>query len=116
MRQAQVEFSRISGYITGKGREMAGSVNKAVKSYRSRMKRAGIVRLEVRVRKDDAPLVRQVVEALSDPRREAEARATLRQKFGATKGERFKALLASAPLEGVDLTRHRDFGRDVDLS
>ena len=26
-----------------------------------------------------------------------------------------KALLASAPLEGIDLTRERDFGRDVEL-
>jgi hypothetical protein len=95
---------------------MASSARKAVKKYRTRMKRAGIVRLEVRVRKDDAPLVRQVVEALSDPQRAAEARASLRQQFGATKGDRLKALLASAPLEGVDLTRHRDFGRDVDLS
>jgi hypothetical protein len=91
------------------------AVRKAVKKYRSRMKRAGIVRLEVRVRKDDAPLVRQVVEALSDPQRESEARTKLREQFGMTKGDRLKALLASAPLEGVDLTRHRDFGRDVDL-
>jgi hypothetical protein len=27
----------------------------------------------------------------------------------------FKELLANAPLEGVDLTRPRDYGRDVDL-
>jgi hypothetical protein len=26
-----------------------------------------------------------------------------------------KALLASAPLEGIDLDRRHDFGRDVDL-
>lgn len=91
------------------------AVRKAVKKYRSRMKRAGIVRLEVRVRKEDAPLVRDVVQALSDPQREQQARAKLRQHFGASEGERFKAFLAAAPLEGVDLTREDDFGREVDL-
>jgi hypothetical protein len=91
------------------------AVRKAVKKYRSRMKQAGIVRLEVRVRKYDAPLVREVVEALSDPRRERDARAKLREHFGSTEGERFKAFLAAAPLEGIDLTREVDYGRDVDL-
>lgn len=94
---------------------MANPARKAIKKYRSRLKRQGIVRLEVRVRKDDAQLVREVVQALSDPEREWEARAKLREHFGATKGERLKALLAAAPLEGVDLTREDDFGRDVDL-
>jgi hypothetical protein len=94
---------------------MASSVRRAVKKYRTRLKKAGIVRLEVRVRKDDAPLVREVVEALSDPQREEEARAKLRQHFGAGEGEQFKAFLASAPLEGIDLTRSKDIGQDVDL-
>ena len=94
---------------------MASSAGRAVKKYRTRLKKAGIVRLEVRVRKDDAPLVRQVVEALSDPQRQEQARAKLRQHFGVSEGERFKAFLASAPLEGIDLTRSKDFGRDVDL-
>jgi hypothetical protein len=94
---------------------MANSVGRAVKKYRNRMKRAGVVRLEVRVRKDDAPLVKEVVQALSDPQREWETRAKLREQFGTGKGERFKALLAAAPLEGVNLTREKDFGRDVDL-
>ena len=95
--------------------DMASPARKAIKKYRSRLKRQGIVRLEVRVRKDDAPLVRQVVQALSDPQREEQARAKLRQHFGASEGERFKAFLVSAPLEGVDLTRRKDFARDVDL-
>jgi len=94
---------------------MASPARKAIKKYRSRLKRQGIVRLEVRVRKDDATLVREVVQALSDPEREWEARAKLREHFGTTKGERLKALLAAAPLEGVDLNRKDDFGRDVDL-
>ena len=87
----------------------------AVSTYRRRLKKQGIVRLEVQVRKDDALLVKGVVSALSDPGRESEARALLRERFGAGKAKGLKALLASAPLEGIELERDRDFGRDVDL-
>jgi hypothetical protein len=78
------------------------------------MQREGMVRLEVRVRQEDAPLVRGVVQALGDPHRETEARATLR-RFGPKPKRDLKALLLAAPLEGVDLTRNRRVGRDVDL-
>jgi hypothetical protein len=94
---------------------MPNTKPKPLATYRRRMKRRGVVRLEVHVRKDDAPLVRGVVKALGDPEREAEARALLRERFGAGKPAGLKALLASAPLEGIDLTRERDFGRDVEL-
>jgi hypothetical protein len=79
------------------------------------MKRRGVVRLEVKVHKDDAPLIRGVVKALGDPEREAEARALLRERFGAGRPTGLKALLASAPLDGIDLTRERDLARDFDL-
>jgi hypothetical protein len=94
---------------------MPGSQRKALSTYRRRLRRRGIVRLEVRVRKDDAALVRGVVNALTDPEREGEARALLRERFGVSKAKGLKALLASAPLEGVDLSCDRDFGRDVRL-
>ena len=94
---------------------MATAQHKALSSYRRRMKNQGIVRLEVRVHKDNVPLVRDVVSALEDPERSAEARALLRERFGVGKAKGLKALLAAAPLEGVDLERERDFGRDVDL-
>jgi hypothetical protein len=84
-------------------------------TYRRRLKRRGIVRLEVHVRKDDAKLVRGVVKALADPRQEAQARALLRKRFGGGRATGLKALLASAPLAGIDLTRERDVGRDVEL-
>lgn len=87
----------------------------AVSTYRRRLKKQGIVRLEVQVKKDDAPLVKGVVKALSDPGLESEARALLRERFGTVKAKGLKALLASAPLEGIELERDRDFGRDVDL-
>jgi hypothetical protein len=84
-------------------------------SHRARMTRRGFVRVEVSVRKDDASLVRHVAAALSDPARQAAARALLRQRFAEPPKMSLKALLASAPLDGIDLDRGRDFGRDVDL-
>jgi hypothetical protein len=88
---------------------------KSLTEYRRRLKRRGVVRLEVHVRKEDASLVRSVVTALSDPSRESETRAMLRERFGGSKAAGFKALLVSAPLEGIDLSRRRDFCRDVEL-
>ena len=86
-----------------------------VTRWRKRRQRQGFVRVEVQVRKDDAALVRDVATALADPQREAETRAILREKIAAPRAGGFKALLASAPLEGIDLERQRDFGRDVAL-
>lgn len=39
-----------------------------------------MARVEVRVRKEDEPLVRDVASALGDPEREAETRAILRER------------------------------------
>jgi len=83
--------------------------------HRARMARRGFVRVEVSVGKDDASLVRQVAAALSDPARQAAARTLLRQRFIEPPKVSLKALLASAPLDGIDLDRGRDLGRDVDL-
>ena len=94
---------------------MATRQSKVLASYRRRLKQQGVARLEVRVRKDDAPLVRNVARALADPRRESQARELLREHFGPAKSEGLKALLASAPLAGIDLGRARDMGRDVEL-
>ena len=69
----------------------------------------------VDVRKEDAGLVRGVALALADPARRAGARLLLRQRFVEQPKISLKALLASAPLDGIDLDRSRDLGRDVDL-
>jgi hypothetical protein len=94
---------------------MPSQQRKSLSAYRRRQKRRGVVRLEVHVRKDDAVLIRGVAKALSDPARATEARSLLRERFGAFPGRGLKALLAAAPLEGIDLTRERDVGRDVAL-
>jgi hypothetical protein len=86
----------------------------AVTLHRRRLKQRGLVRLEVRVRKEDAGLVRTVVRALDDPERAVETREKLRQVVGSAAAVDVKALLASAPLEGIDLTRDRDAARDIE--
>ena len=83
--------------------------------HRARMERQGLVRVEVRVRKEDASLVRHVASALSDPSRQAEARKLLRQRFVEPPKVSLKALLASAPLDGIDLDRSSAPGREIDL-
>jgi hypothetical protein len=52
---------------------------------------------------------------LSDPARQAAARRLLRQRFVESSDVGLKALLASAPLDGIGLDRSPDLGRDVDL-
>jgi hypothetical protein len=79
------------------------------------LKRQGMARLEVHVRKDDATLVRNVIRALASPDQEQAARTLLREHFGSGRAQGLKALLAAAPLEGIDLRRPRDFGRKIDL-
>ncbi len=94
---------------------MPSPQKKTLAAYRRRQKRRGVMRLEVHVRKDDASLIRWVAKALSDPARATEARALLRERFGAIQAKGLKELLAAAPLEGIDLSRERDLGRDVAL-
>lgn len=80
--------------------------------YRSRQKRQGVVRVEVQVRKQDAALVRDVARALNTPQQADAARALLSARFMTGEALGLKALLADAPLEGIDLPRSRDTGRD----
>jgi hypothetical protein len=95
--------------------KMPNKAKSSLAKHRARMERQGLVRVEVTVRKEDAILVRHVATALSDPSRQAEARRLLRQRFVEPPKVSLKALLASAPLDGIELERSRDPGRDVDL-
>lgn len=87
----------------------------AVAIYRRRMRRRGLVRVEVQARKEDAPLLRALAGALADPEQAAETRSLLRERFASREIKGLKALLADAPLEGIDLERNRDTGRTADL-
>jgi hypothetical protein len=94
---------------------MTGKGKSSLAKHRARLERQGFVRIEVNVSKEDASLVRSVASALSDPSRQAEVRLLLRQRFVEPPKVSLKAFLASAPLEGINLERVRDLGRDVDL-
>ena len=89
---------------------MPSTQKKALSAYRRRQKQRGVMRLEIDVRKDDAALVRGVAKALADPARATEARTLLRERFRPVQAKGLKALLAAAPLEGIDLTREREHG------
>jgi hypothetical protein len=112
---AESRFPDIFPEITEEDRYMPRLQKKTLSAYRRRQKQRGVLRLEVAVRKGDASLIRGVAKALSDPARAAETRALLRERFGALQAKGLKELLAAAPLEGIDLTRQRDLGRDVAL-
>ena len=86
-----------------------------VTRWRRRRRRQGFVRVEVQVRKEDAALVRDIAGALGDPAREAGTRAKLRETLASPRAGGLKALLARAPLEGIDLGRPRDVERDITL-
>jgi hypothetical protein len=94
---------------------MRRHVQSSLADHRARRARQGFVRVEVSVRKEDADLVRQVAVALSDPMRQAATRTLLRQRLAEPGKISLKALLASAPLEGIDIERRQDFGRDLAL-
>lgn len=85
----------------------------ALVAHRARQRARGLQRLEVQVRQDDAPLLRAVAAALADPAQTDDARAHLLRRFAPSAG--LKAMLAAAPLEGLDIDRPRDTGRDIDL-
>lgn len=94
---------------------MSSSPTTPVKRFRERKRREGIVRLELQVRREDVALLRRVAAALSDPGEAVRARRSLEAQFPADGQPDLKALLAAAPLEGVDLQRDGDTGRDVIL-
>ncbi len=89
--------------------------SKPLSAYRCRLKRRGIVRLEVNVLRDDVAIVRGVVKALNDPVQRSEVRKLLQERFGNTRSKGLKALLAVAPLEGIDLSRECDGERAIEL-
>ncbi len=88
----------------------------ALTRHRARLKRRGLVRVEVQVSAADADLIRRTARSLrGDTRAAARLRAQLFRLVGVSPTSGLKELLAAAPLEGIELTRVRDHGRDVEL-
>ncbi len=94
---------------------MPRQARSSLANHRARKAQQGFVRVEVTVHKEDAGLVRHVAAALTDPARQQTARSQLRQQFSEPAPVSLKALLASAPLEGISLDRTRDPARDIEL-
>jgi hypothetical protein len=94
---------------------VASTDTSPVTAWRKRRQRQGFVRVEVQVRKEDAGLVRDVATALGDPARESETRALLRERIAPPRRRGLKALIEAAPLEGIDLERPRDLGRETEF-
>ncbi len=84
---------------------MSSSQNEAAERHRRRVRREGWIRRAVRLWR-----VGSILDGLAW---RGAARAWLRERFG--RSPDFKRLLATAPLEGIDIERSRDPGRKVDL-
>ncbi len=87
-----------------------------MRRHRQRLKNQGLQRIEVYVPADDAALIKGLAKVLCGDSAKAER---LRRVLGADAEEGsasgLKELLASAPLDGIELVRSRDHGRDLDL-
>jgi hypothetical protein len=94
---------------------MIDARKKAVAEHRKRLKDRGLVRVELRASEQDAALLREIAAALADPEQAAHTRIVLSELFAVHRARNFKEFLAAAPLEGIDLERNRDTGREVDL-
>jgi hypothetical protein len=80
-------------------------------SRRKRQTELGFVKVQVQVRKEDASLLEAIACALRDPSRRETIRAALNKQITPSPTKSFKALVASAPLEGIELDRLTDFGQ-----
>jgi len=88
---------------------------KSVRNHRRRPKERGFRRVEVTATESDAALIRRLAKVLRSGGEMAnEARQRLTEMFAGTRNS-LKKLLASAPLEGIHITRSRDPRRSVDL-
>lgn len=94
---------------------MPKSKPSAVAKHRRVLRQRGLKRIELRVPAIDAELFKQIAASILGAETAKETRAYLRRRFSSAESADFKDYLASAPLEGIDLGRRSDTGRDVDL-
>ena len=95
---------------------MASSQHRALTKHRARLKQRGLVRVEVQVSATDADLIRRTAHSLRGETRVAtRLGAQLLRLVGVASTPGLKELLAAAPLEGIELARPQDLGRDVEL-
>jgi len=93
---------------------MTPSQKKAVARHRERQQQKGNVRVEVNVPEHDRGLLRAVAAELRlGGSTAARVRQALQTALADKRPPSFKQMLESAPLEGVELERSRDPGRDI---
>lgn len=94
---------------------MSTSQERALRNHRRRLKERGLRRVEVEATDADASLIRELARLLrAGGERAATARRILTNAIVLNEPG-LKELLASAPLEGIRITRSRDTGRTIDL-
>jgi hypothetical protein len=96
------------------------SQQRAVKSYRSRLKKRGLARFEVLGLDSDRDLIRTLARRLAEDDPEAtQLRATVSRTVAGEPPRKggILAALRRSPIAGadLDLTRSRDEGRDIDF-
>jgi len=95
---------------------MSKSVNEALQRYRARQARRGHCRLEVTVPEEDRDAIREIAAVLRKGGARADRlRFALECALQDRRPPSFEELLESAPLEGLDLERIRDYPRDVEF-
>lgn len=99
---------------------MENSQRRALQNYRSRLSERGLARFEVMGRDSDRDLIRSLARRLAEGDAEAsKLRALVDAAMAGESGERggILAALRRSPLVGADLDlgRHREQGRKVDL-
>lgn len=90
---------------------MNSPLSSYVVRHRKRQKSLGIVRVEVQVPAEDAPLLKAAAKALKNPQRAHRTRTLLRE-IAASPAPTLKTLLTTGPdFEDLNLDRTQDLGR-----
>jgi hypothetical protein len=99
---------------------MSGSQTRAIRRYRSRLRKRGLARFEVLGRDSDRVLIRSLARRLAEEGPEASKLRAILSRSIAGEPPRKGGILAAlrrSPLVGadLDLTRAREAGRKVDI-
>ena len=87
----------------------------ALQQFRARLKRGGMARVEVQVRREDAVLMRHIARDLTDPDRSVATRQALLACINRNAPASLKEHLLLPAIGELDLVRSADTGRAVDL-
>lgn len=95
---------------------MRDAQKRAVRNYRKRLSKKGMVRVEMVIAEAHVQLLRDMASLLNERAHEKDICAFMKHAVEVARTRpSFKAFLASAPLEDIDFSRDVDSGRDVIL-